>query len=59
MPHDIEQSKRFLTQIEKIGKIERGKNANNDINSNIATNKGTKVDRKNVIKKKRFENILK
>ena len=59
MLHDIKQLKRFLTQIEKIGKIKWGKGANDDVNNNIATDGETKVDKKDVVKKKRFEDISK
>ena len=59
MPCDIEQLKRFPAQIKKIGKIEQGRSANNDIDSNIATDGGTKMDGKDVVEKKRFKNISK
>ena len=59
MPRDIEQSKGFLAQIEKIRKIEWNGSANDDVDNNIAIDGRTKIDGKNVVKKKRFENISK
>ena len=59
MLHNIEQSKRFLTQVERVGKIERGGNTNSNIDNDITTDKETKVNKKDVIKKKKFEDILK
>ena len=49
--------KGFLTQVERIKKIERSGGANSNINSNITTDRGTKVNKKDVIEKKRFKNI--
>ena len=59
MPCDIEQLKEFLAQVKRIGKIEWNEGANNNINSNIVTNGGIKMDGKDVIEKKKFKNILK
>ena len=59
MLHDIEQLKGFLIQVERIGKIEWNGDANNDINSNIVIDGGTKMNEKDIIKKKRFKNISK
>ena len=59
MLHDIEWLKGFPTQIEKVGKIEWGGGANGNVDSNIVIDKGTEVDGKDVIKKKRFKDISK
>ena len=59
MLHDIEQSERFLIQVERVGKIEWNRGANGYIDDNVATNRGTEMDGEDVVEKKRFENILK
>ena len=59
MLYNIKRSKKFPAQVEKIKKMEQNKGVNSDVDSNIIINKGTKMDKKDVIEKKRFENILK
>ena len=59
MPHNIKQLKEFPAQVERVGKIEWNKSINDDIDNNVATDKGTKMDEKDMIEKKRFENISK
>ena len=38
MPRDIEWSKKFPTQVEKVGKIEWSGGANGDVDSDVVTN---------------------
>ena len=59
MPYNIEWLKKFLTQIEKIRKIERGGGTDGNVDNNIATDRGTEINEKDVVKKKKFKNILK
>ena len=56
---DIEQLKKFLAQVERVGKIEWSRGANGDVDSNVATNEKTKMDGKDVVEKKKFEDISK
>ena len=46
--------KRFPAQVEKVGKIEWGGSANDDIDSDVTTDGGVEVDGKDVVEKKKF-----